>query len=207
LIGRNDADTTNPALLNRLGDWGDREAWLEFVLRYDPVIRSACRRYRLDAETTEELCQRVWIDLARRMRAFRYDPAKTFRGWLRRLCQSRAIDLLRKSRADAVEALDDRIAESLRQSAVDPSDDDDAAGQRPRLLRQAAEVQEAVRRRVDERTWRVFWEIAVEGQTVRETSRAAGLTYAAAFAARKRVARMLREEGERLVAEPPARGP
>ena len=99
---RYDAGTTNPTLLNRLGDWRDHEAWVDFVTRYDPVIRLSCRRYRLDAETTEELCQRVWIDLARRMRTFRYDPGKTFRGWLRRLCQSRAIDLLRKKKADAV---------------------------------------------------------------------------------------------------------
>ena len=111
---RYDAGTTNPTLLNRLGDWRDHEAWVDFVTRYDPVIRSIfCRRYRLDAESTEELCQRVWIDLARRMRTFHYDPGKTFRGWLRRLCESRAIDLLRKKKADAVESLDDQPAESL----------------------------------------------------------------------------------------------
>ncbi len=36
-----DAGTTNPTLLNRLGDWRDHEAWVDFVTRYDPVIRSA----------------------------------------------------------------------------------------------------------------------------------------------------------------------
>ena len=62
-MSRGDAGTTNPALLDRLGDWRDHEAWVDFVTRYDPVIRSAASRYRLDDETTEELCQRVWIDL------------------------------------------------------------------------------------------------------------------------------------------------
>ena len=37
---RNVAGTTNPTLLNRLGDWRDREAWFDFVTRYDPMIRS-----------------------------------------------------------------------------------------------------------------------------------------------------------------------
>ena len=80
------AGTTNPTLLNRLGDWRDHEAWLDFVTRYDPVIRSASSRYRFDAETTEELCQRVWIDLPRRGECdpSEYDPSMTFRGWLRR---------------------------------------------------------------------------------------------------------------------------
>ena len=199
-----DGGTTSPTLLNRLGNWRDHEAWVDFVTRYDPVIRSASRRFRLDPETTEELCQRVWIDLARRMRTFRYDPGKTFRGWLRRLCRSRAIDLLRKKAADAVLSLDDQPAATLWQAAVVESEGDDDASsssERPLLLRQAEDVQDAVRRRVDERTWRVFWNIAVEGQSVRESSDASGLSYYAAFAAQKRVGRMLREEGQRLLAE------
>ena len=186
---RYDAGTTNPTLLNRLGDWRDHEAWVDFVTRYDPVIRLSCRRYRLDADTTEELCQRVWIDLARRMRTFRYDPGKTFRGWLRRLCQSRAIDLLRKKKADAVHSLEDQPAESLLQDA--PADfeaeEGAAVGTPAAAPTWPSEVQDAVRRRVDERTWQVFWKIAVLGQSVREASEAAGISYYAAFAAQKRV--------------------
>ncbi len=196
------AGTTNPTLLNRLGDWRDHEAWVDFVTRYDPVIRFSSRRYRLDAESTEELCQRVWIDLARRMRTYRYDPGKTFRGWLRRLCQSRAIDLLRKQKANAVESLDDQPAESLWEDGpIGMEVDEIAASERPALLRQAEEVQNGVRRRVDERTWQVFWNIAILGQSVREASGAAGISYYAAFAAQKRVGRMLREEGQRLMVE------
>lgn len=199
---RYDAGTTNPALLNRLCDWRDQEAWVDFVTRYDPVIRLACRRYRLSAENADELSQRVWIDLARRMRTFRYDPGKTFRGWLRRLCQSRAIDLLRKENADAVLWLEDQPGESLSQEATPEIEaEEDAAGERPLLLHLAEEVQDAVRRRVDERTWQVFWNVAVLGQSVREASEAAGLSYYAAFAAQKRVRQMLREEGQRHLAE------
>jgi RNA polymerase sigma factor (sigma-70 family) len=199
---RNAAGTTNPTLLNRLCDWHDREAWFDFVTRYDPVIRSVSRRYRLDPDTTEELCQRVWIDLARRMRSFRYDPGLTFRGWLRRLCQSRAIDLLRKKKADAVQTLESHVAGPLFQDAADHRDAEEcAASERPLLLRLAQEVQNVVRRRVEERTWEVFWKIAVLGQSLREASEAAGISYYAAFAAQKRVGRMLREEGQRLLAE------
>jgi RNA polymerase sigma factor (sigma-70 family) len=197
-----DAGTTNPALLNRLVDWRDHEAWVDFVTRYDPAIRVSCRRFRLDAETTEELCQRVWIDLARRMRTFRYDPGRTFRGWLRRLCQSRAIDLLRKKKADAVQLLEDTPAGWHLQDAVDGVDaEEGAASERPILLRLAEEIQNGVRRRVDERTWQVFWNVAIEGQSVREASDAAGMSYYAAFAAQKRVGRMLREDGQRLMVE------
>jgi RNA polymerase sigma factor (sigma-70 family) len=197
---RYDAGTTNPTLLNRLCDWRDHDAWVDFVACYDPVIRLACRRYRLGADNTDELSQRVWIDLARRMRTFRYDPGKTFRGWLRRLCQSRAIDLLRKKGADAVLSLESQPVESLWQEASrDLEAEEDVAAERPRLLQLADEVQDAVRLRVDGRTWQVFWSVAVLGQSVREASEAAGISYYAAFAAQKRVRRMLREEGQRLL--------
>jgi RNA polymerase sigma factor (sigma-70 family) len=197
---RYDAGTTNPTLLNRLCDWRDHEAWVEFVARYDPVIRLTCRRYRLGAENIDELSQRVWIDLARRMRTFQYDPGKTFRGWLRRLCQSRAIDLLRKKEADAVLSLESQPVESLWQEASgDLEGEEDVAAERPWLLHLAGEVQDAVRRRVDGRTWQLFWSVAVLGQSVREASEAAGISYYAAFAAQKRVRRMLREEGQRLL--------
>ena len=201
---RYDAGTTNPTLLNRLGDWRDHEAWADFVMRYDPVIRLTSRHYRLDAEATEELCQRVWIDLARRMRTYRYDPGKTFRGWLRRLCESRAIDLLRKKKAEAVEALDDQPAGSLWDAAAAAriEFDETAVSEHPVLLSQAEEIQDAVRRRVSERTWQLFWNIAILGQAVRETAAAAGISYYAAFAAERRVGRMLREEGQRFLAEP-----
>lgn len=202
MIRHNAGATTSPTLLNRLGDWHDHEAWIDFVTRYDPVIRLFCRPYRLDAETTEELCQRVWIELARRMRAFRYDPGKTFRGWLRRLCQSRAVDLLRKKKADAVLSLEDQPAASLVQCTARGFEaDEGAAAERPRLLQLAEEIQDGVQRRVDQRTWQVFWTVAVLGQSVREASEAAGISYYAAFAAQKRVGRMLREQGQRLVVE------
>ena len=194
------AGTTNPTLLNRLCDWRDHEAWVDFVARYDPVIRLSCRGYRLSAELVDELSQRVWIDLARRMRTFQYDPGKTFRGWLRRLCQSRAIDLLRKKEADAVLSLESQPVESLWQEASgDLEGEEDVAAERPRLLHLAGEVQDAVRRRVDGRTWRIFWSVAVLGQPVREAAEAAGISYYATFAAQKRVRRMLREEGQRLL--------
>jgi RNA polymerase sigma-70 factor (ECF subfamily) len=198
------AGTTNPTLLNRLNDWRDHEAWVDFVRRYDPVIRSSCRRYLFDAESTEEVCQRVWIDLARCMRTYRYDPGRTFRGWLRRLCRSRAIDhLRRKMKAGALESLDDRPAESLWEDVpADIGVEEHAGSGRSVLLRQAEEVQEAVRRRVSERTWQAFWSIVIEGRSVRETATTAGLSYYAAFAAGKRVGQMLREEGARFLTEP-----
>ncbi len=67
-------------------------------------MREWCRGYRLDNDSIEEICQRVWIELADRMKSFQYDPNRTFRGWLRRLCESRVVDFLRNGRPAASSA-------------------------------------------------------------------------------------------------------
>jgi hypothetical protein len=108
---------------------------------------------------------------------------------------------LRKKKAEAVWSLEDYPEAALVEDGPDGFDAGERfAPERPLLLRLAEDVQDGVRRRVDERTWRVFWKIAVVGQSVREASEAAGISYYAAFAAQKRVGRMLREEGQRLLA-------
>jgi RNA polymerase sigma factor (sigma-70 family) len=190
-----DEDATNGSFLESLGDWTDHEAWAEFVRRYDRLIRRVVGAYRFDSETREEVCQQVWVELVRHMRGYRYDPSRRFRAWLARLCHSRALDECRRHRARL--ARDGGPAVELPAPEL-PKDDGPAE---PELLRRAARIQEAVKARVDARTWQVFWRIAVEDLPIVEVAEAAGMSYAAAFAAQKRVRRMLRQEAERRVVE------
>ena len=90
--------TTSPALLDRLRDVGDHPAWVEFVERYEPMMRRWCRYYGLDDQAADELCLRTWERLWPRMRTFQYDPSRRFRSWLRRFFHSRAMDLLGEAR-------------------------------------------------------------------------------------------------------------
>ncbi len=192
---RDDDDKTDGPFLERLGDWTDHAAWSEFVRRYDPLIRRVVGLYRFDPETREEVCQRIWIELAGRMRGYRYDPSRRFRAWLTRLCRSRALDQWRRREAERVriggEAMN-TLTPELPESDEPPP---------PGLLRRASRVQEAVKARVDVRTWEVFWRIVIDDEAVTEVAESAGLSYAAAFAAQKRVRRMLREEAARMETE------
>ncbi|WP_165227012.1 sigma-70 family RNA polymerase sigma factor [Aquisphaera insulae] len=190
-------ETTDGALLERLGDWADHDAWAEFIRRYDRAIRRGVAAGRFQPAAAEDLCQRIWIELAGRMRGYRYDPSRRFRGWLGRLCRSRMIDEWRRQRAKPERAA---AADPAGLDAIAAEEAPDEGPARPALLSQAAEAQAAVRARVDARTWDVFWRIAVEDAPVREVAESAGLSYAAAFAAQKRVRRMLREEATKLSA-------
>jgi RNA polymerase sigma-70 factor (ECF subfamily) len=202
----NDGGTTSPALLSRVGDWRDLPAWHEFVARYDPLLRRWCREYRLDHDAAQEVCQRVWVELAGRMRAFRYDPGRTFRGWLRGVCRCRAIDLIRERQREGrlVRPLGEGPGDDARlvDRPAGPAggDNDEPDARRLVLLREAEHAQAAVRGGVEPKTWDIYWRIAVDGWSVGETAAAFGVSYAAAFAAQKRVDRKLRAEGHRRLA-------
>lgn len=198
--------STSPTLLRDVSDWEDHPAWVSFRDRYDPLLRRWCRGFGLDDDSIDEVCQRIWIELAERMKTFRYDPTGTFRGWLRRLCESRVLDFLRQRQAGVrLLALDDRDLEREADplgKSNDLGDTDRAGGAADRLrlvlLDEAAKVQAAVRKKVNPRTWDAFWLVAVCEWTVARTANTLGMTHTAVYAARERVARMLRDEGKRV---------
>ena len=87
------------------------------------------------------------------------------------------------------------------------AEDEESESRRSLLLCQAEQVQHAVKERVEPQTWQAFWRIAVEGCSFRETADEMGMSYAAVFAAHKRVGRMLRAEGKRRLAQRYPGGP
>ena len=89
-----DGGKTNATLLERVRNWRDHPAWVEFFHRYDPVLRSWSRRSGFDDDASKELCQRIWIELADRVQRFHYDPSRRFRGWLREFWRCRALDFI-----------------------------------------------------------------------------------------------------------------
>jgi RNA polymerase sigma factor (sigma-70 family) len=203
--------STSPTLLREVSDWQDHPAWVAFWGRYDPHIRRWCRGYGLNEDAVEEVSQRIWIELADRMRTFQYDPTGTFRGWLRRLCESRAVDFLRQRQAICFLSLDDRDGQSqaaLRRLSIDPSERDCDEGAtdpfRLSLLDEAEKVQAAVKAKVKPWTWDAFWLVAICDWTVERTARTLGMTHAAVYAARERVARKLCGEGKRVLDRWPA---
>ncbi|MFI5457896.1 MAG: sigma-70 family RNA polymerase sigma factor [Isosphaerales bacterium] len=196
--------TTNPILLLRLADWRDHPAWGEFVARYAPLVRSRCRRFHLDDDATDEVCQRIWIGLSQRLLTFRYDPTGSFRSWLRRYCDSRLIDRLRERGSVGDVSLDQAFGPDgppAKGGGARAEDDEPRETEHPRLLTLAAEIHEHVRVQVNPETWRAFWLVAVEDCSVREAADNLGKSYAATFAAQKRVRRMLREEGRKVLEE------
>ncbi len=187
-----DGETTSPTLLDQVRDWNDHPAWIAFFDRYNPLLRLWCRRAGLDGDITDEVCQRVWIELMARIRHFRYDPSRGFRGWLWRLYRSRAIDVLRKRSKTQFTALDLVCLEKWQpvhpdQVPLDAGQDDDPEGVSSVLLEQALEAQEAIRARVDRDTWLAYRMIAIDDQPVSDVAQTLGKRYAAVYNGYRRV--------------------
>jgi RNA polymerase sigma-70 factor (ECF subfamily) len=129
------------------------------------------------------------------MSRFRYDPAKSFRAYLKTLARYTWLELLKNRPGWA------------REGAADESADLEEVPARRDLERVLEEEfdQELlskalarVARRVDASTWEAFRRMTYEGQSGQEVADALGLKVAAVYKARSNVFRMIKETVRKL---------
>jgi RNA polymerase sigma factor (sigma-70 family) len=195
-MGRVSAGATSGTLLGRLrGQSLDQAAWEEFVRRYSPRIYQWCRKWRLQEADAKDVTQDVLLKLASRMRTFDYDPARSFRSWLRTVTQS---------------ALSDFFAERRRAERSTPELDELPA--RESLLDDLNEefdrevLEEAMARvelRVSPHRWQAFRLTALEGLSGAEAATRLGMPVATVFTAKSKIHRLVQQEVQRLNAGDP----
>jgi RNA polymerase sigma-70 factor (ECF subfamily) len=201
---RNDS-TTSPTLLGRLAAVPpDQVAWAEFVDRYGPRIGKWCRAWRLQEADVLDVSQAVLSRLAVRLRQFDYDPARSFRGWLRKLVRDALKDALAargrgagggsasQERLDSLEAREDLIRRLEEEFDLE-------------LLEAATRI---VRRRVTPQTWEAYQLTTSGGLSGAEAADRLGMSVAAVFMAKSSVKGMLQEQIRTLEAQstPPVTG-
>jgi RNA polymerase sigma factor (sigma-70 family) len=173
----------------------DQLAWAEFSERYGRKIYAWCRQWNLQQADAEDVTQTVLLKLAEKMRTFEYDPARSFRAWLKTVARnawndywsgrkavvaaggSHALEALHtvEAREDLVRRLDDEFDRELL---------DEAMGR--------------VRQRVLPRTWEAFERTALRGQSGAEAAKELGMKVATVFVAKSKVQTMLQEELRKL---------
>ncbi|MFM1802707.1 MAG: hypothetical protein RJA81_2059 [Planctomycetota bacterium] len=190
---------TRQTLLEKARNWADQQTWNEMIRLYSPMLERWSHRWLENRDDAAELHQRIWLEVAQRIQTFRYDSGRSFRSWLKTLHRSRVHDFLkhqtrqRRRMQAAARSLpaDDSYEITLNPTTLTESSD---ATRLEPLLDRMRQVQARVQARVQPRSWQIFWSIAVDGLTIKETSLAQGMTYAATFAAFSRVEKMLRQE-------------
>ena len=85
---------TSKSLLERLRQGSDQTAWTEFVHRYGQQIYRWCRAFGLQEADAEDVTQTVLVKLTDKLRAFCYDPSRSFRAYLKTLTHYAWCDFL-----------------------------------------------------------------------------------------------------------------
>lgn len=189
---------TSASLLGRLRlDSPGQDDWNDFARRYEPMIRQWCRRWRLQEADAEDVAQEVLARLASRLRSFEYDPAKSFRSYVKTVAHFAWCDLLESRKRPGAGGSGDSVVLD-RLNAVEARDDLQA-----RLLEAfdhelLEEATARIRLRVEPRTWDAFHLTAVEGLSGVEAAERTGMAVAAVFKAKSKIQKMLREEVRRL---------
>jgi RNA polymerase sigma-70 factor (ECF subfamily) len=174
-------------LLERLcRDPRDEAAWTDFVTQYQPRIRQWCLNRGVQPTDADDIAQIVLSKLAETMRAFQYDPAKSFRAWLKTVTHNALVNFLTSEQrnrwggSNQLDSLESQADFSRRlQAAFDHE-----------LLELALSQ---VRQRVEPHTFEAFRLTALEGLTGVEAAGRLGIPAAHVFVAKHRVQKLIQD--------------
>jgi RNA polymerase sigma-70 factor (ECF subfamily) len=197
-MGERDEARTRASLLARLAhsDGVEEAAWRQFVDLYGRQIYKWCRAWQLQDADAEEVTQQVLTQLVTKMRDFVYDPARSFRAWLKTVTHHAWRNLAVKERRVAVGSGDSGVFDRLLSF---PARDDLAQRLEEEYDRELLEKAILrVRLRVAPHTWDAFRLTAFDGVPVKEAAQLLRMKAANVYVAKSNVRKMLHEEMERL---------
>ena len=188
---------TRVSLLVRIqNDPTDQAAWAEFVQRYGPRIHAWTRQWRLQESDAEDVTQNVLLKLATKLRTFTYDPALSFRAWLRTLTQNALSDFLSERRQPGQGSGDSGLLGILEtvEARADLESQLSAAFDREQLEEAMARVQA----RVAPHRWLAFQLTAVEGLSGAEVAVRLNMKVGSVYTAKNQVNKMVQEVIQKL---------
>lgn len=185
--------TTRVSLFERIGAAPrDAGVWADFVATYGPTVVQWCRRHGLQHSDAHDVAQDVLLRFWRHAEAFRHDPSRRFRAYLRRIVVSAVADWCRSRREDRMGTGDAAIQAIL---STIPAREELA-----RRIEEAFDLEilemamRDVEGRVEPRTWEAFRLLAFERLPGAEVAERLGMTVDNAYRARSSVVGLLRAQ-------------
>jgi RNA polymerase sigma-70 factor (ECF subfamily) len=160
-----------------------------------------CRRAGVSEPDAADVSQEVFTAVARHIADFRRDrPGDSFRGWLWTITRNKVRDHWRRVAVQAKAAGGSTALQLMHQVAESPVSEPEADGddQPGDLYRRALEL---IRSEFEERTWKAFLMVTVEGRLPADVAADLGTTPGAVYIAKSRVLKRLREEFGDLLEE------
>jgi RNA polymerase sigma-70 factor (ECF subfamily) len=187
------ASATDVSLLLRLRqDPTDQAAWGKFVQRYGRRIYLWCRQWQLQEADAEDVTQNVLLNLAEKLSEFRYDPAGSFRAWLKTVAHRAWGKYVAGSQRPGQASGDSRTQALLHSLEAR---DDLAAKLEEEFDRELLELAMLrVAQRVETHTWRAFQLLALQGLSGTDVAAQLAMPVGMVYVARSRVQKMIHEE-------------
>jgi len=193
------SQTTNHSLLDRLRQGPNETAWLRMVDLYTPLIRGWLKRYSVTDHDVDDLVQDVLAVVVRRMPDFqKKSQVGSFRRWLRTITVNCLRELWRSQRYRPKTSGNAEFAKILDQ-LEDPESALSKLWDHEHDVHVTRHLFEQIRPRFEEKTWKAFQRVALEGASVDQVAQELGMTVNAIFIAKSRVIHALREEGQGLL--------
>lgn len=193
----NTASATSLTLLDRARA-SDPDAWQRLVSLYSPLAFSWLRRAGLGEADAADQVQEVWQSVSGALDRFQRDADRgTFRGWLWTVARNEARDHFRAQQGKPAAAGGTDACQML-QNVPGHEPTDESGVEDHRLLHSALQQ---IRAEFEERTWRAFWGMAVDGRSAADVGSEVGLAPNAVHQAKFRVLRRLRREMAGLLDE------
>ncbi|VGO17978.1 RNA polymerase sigma factor [Pontiella sulfatireligans] len=185
---------TRESLLLRLKDGReDERAWQDFHNTYGRLIFGYSLHFDINYAEAEDIVQEVCVKVFRQIVRFDYSPERgRFRGWLKTITRNAVIDYLRRkqNRRHVDEEFRDQQLRDLE--AESAADDETWHLEWEKAIYEAA--LEQVRKRVGEKTFRIFQRYVLDGHSATEVSDETTLDANAVYAVKHRVLKFIREE-------------
>ncbi len=189
---------TSASLLERLRLQPDAASWERLVHLYTPLMRSWLQRNHVQPEDVDDLVQDVMQVLVRELPNFHYEPQRgSFRGWLRTITVNRLRMFWRSRQARPLVTGDSDFADKL-QELEDPHSSLSQLWDREHDRHVAHRLLELIEPEFEAATWQAFRRLALEGAEVTAVAAELGITVNAAYLAKYRVLRRLRQEMQGL---------
>jgi RNA polymerase sigma-70 factor (ECF subfamily) len=187
-----DSTSTSRSLLARLNN-NDPGAWDRLVALYAPLVWHWCRKMALPEQEIADVFQEVCKAVASHIQHFRKDrPNDTFRGWLRTITRNKVLDHFRALQREPQAAGGSSAQWRWAQLPEAEGDEETDRGDAYCLLLERALT--SIQDEFEERTWRAFSRVVVDGVSPCEAAKELGMSAGAVRVAKCRVLHRLRQE-------------
>ena len=190
--------STTSRTMIRKAKANDADAWQRLVQTYSRRIYRWCRRGGLQPADASNVVQEVLRSVARKLPDFRHEHATdTFRGWLRRITSNKINDHFRREGKQPAQARGGTDAHRRLQQHVALPDLHEATWATvPKKKTTGLDHAQldSIRSQFSDRDWKMFWRVAVDGQSAVEVGEEFGVTANTVRIVKMRLLKKLREQ-------------